>query len=292
MIVHVDGDVIVYRAGFACEKTLYHVHYLGGGKERIRTFDGAKEYKSFIDETDFGPAGHWVETELRVEPEEAALYNVRSILRSIADDLQVDLDEEVKVYLSGPENYRIGVATLKPYKGNRDPTKKPVHAPAIKELLRNRYNCKVSDGQEADDDMAQAHFQLWTLDPDSTCIATIDKDLDTIPGMHYNFAKKEKYIVTPREAKLNFWKQMLTGDTVDNIPGIPGVGHSKAKKLLGDLYVQDDRPLSEVEKAAYDIVLAEYQKAYGEKADEALLEMGRLLFIRHDGIDWWTPPGG
>jgi hypothetical protein len=289
MIVHVDGDVIVYRAGYAAEHNFYHVHYMEDGKEHIQTFDGAKGKEAFLKSRDFGAAGYWVENETKVENEEAALYNTRSIIRDIADSLKVDLETEVKVYLSGPTNYRLGIATIKPYKGNRDPTKKPVHAAAIKELIRNRYDTKVSDGQEADDDMAQAHVHLWTFDPESTVIATIDKDLDTVPGLHYNFVTKESYVVTPREAKVNFWKQMITGDTVDNIPGIPKAGPAKAAKLL-DGFLTEEVPFGELELCMYKVVREEYRKSYKDKADEALLEMGRLLFIRHDGIDWWGPP--
>ena len=279
MQVHVDGDVIVYRAGFAAEHTYYHVHYMEDGKQETQTFDGAKEYKAFIEERDFGPLDYTVETEFSVEDESAALYNVKSIVRSIADDLQVDLDTEVFVYLSGGTNYREGVATIKPYKGNRADKPKPVHAPAIKQFIRSRYNTIVSDGQEADDDMAIAHYTLWEVDPDSSVIATIDKDLNTIPGRHYNFATKEAFIVTPEEADKFFWQQMVSGDTVDNIPGIPKWGKIKAAK-----FVEENWP------NIYPAVRSLYVQAYPEDPDKALLEMGRLLYIRKRPDEWWNPP--
>lgn len=280
MLVHVDGDVICYRAGYAAEHTLYHVHYRVDGKQVTKTFDGAQEYKAFIDEQNFGTLDYWVENEVMVEPEEAALYNVRSIIRAIADDMQVDRDTEVRVYLSGPDNYRMGIATVKPYKGNRDPTRKPVHAPAIKEYIRKAYDCQVSDGQEADDDMGIAHFSMWEKDPESTVIATIDKDLDTIPGLHYNFVTKTAYVVTPEDADKFFWQQMVSGDTVDNIPGVPKWGKVKAEK-----YVAENWP------NIAPAVLALYVQGYGEeKARDVMLEMGRLLYIRKRPDEWWALP--
>lgn len=283
MKVHVDCDVVAYRAGYAAEHTWYYLHFLENGKEYVREFDGAKAYKDFVLEKGLPPSSFWVENKVKVEAEEAALYNVRSILKDIASALAVDLETDILCYISGPDNYRNGVATLKPYKGNRDPTRKPVHAPAIKELLRNRYSAKVSDGQEADDDIASAHYAMWEADPLSSVIATIDKDLDMVPGLHYDFVAKESYDVSPEAGRYAFWSQMLTGDTVDNIPGVPKIGRIVAARILDKVGSYDDLAL-------YEAVREEYVKAYGDKADEALLEMGRLLWIRHKGVDWWTPP--
>jgi DNA polymerase-1 len=280
-MVHVDGDVVVYRAGFAAEHTLYHLHYYEGGKQATKTFDGAKEYEAFLKDKDWSPVDYWVETEIVVEPEEAAVYNVRSILRTICDDLQIDPETELRVYLSGGTNFRDGVATIKPYKGNRDRSRKPVHAPALKEYVRRTYTTVVSDGQEADDDMATAHFAMFVQDPDSTVISTIDKDLNMIPGLHYNFVTKESYYVEPYEGLLNFYRQCLTGDTTDNIPGIRGIGPVKALKL-----VPDGTPPA----VALETVRGAYREAYPENADAALLEIGQLLWIRREPDEWWSPP--
>jgi hypothetical protein len=148
--------------------------------------------------------------------------------------------------------------------------------------MRSRYKAKVSDGQEADDDMAIAHMALWTSDPMSSCIATIDKDLDTVQGLHYNFATKVGRYIEPLEARRFFWQQMISGDTVDNIPGVPGYGKIKAEKLMADW--KGD------EWDAYQRVRALYVQAYDDKADDAIVEMGRLLYIRQRPDEWWNPP--
>lgn len=280
MQVHVDGDVIVYRAGFAAEHTYYHVHYMVDGEQQTKVFDGAKEYKAFVESEGLGPTDYMMEPEFSVEDESLAIFNVKSIIGSIAEDLQVDLDSEIFVHLSGPENYRNGIATIKPYKGNRIDAKKPVHSAAIKQYMRSRYNCIISDGEEADDTMAIAHYALWEMDPTSSVLATIDKDLNTIPGLHYDFAKKETFFVEPEEACRFFWTQMLTGDTVDNIPGIPGVGKKKAEAFMAEHWPNILGPLR-----------ALYVQAYGEDgADAAMLEMGRLLYIRKRPNEIWQMP--
>ena len=272
--------MIVYRAGYAAEHTFYHVHYRGENEAQATlTFDGALEYKDWINKSGLAPIDYWVENEIVVEDEELAVYNVRSIIGSIAEEMQVDPETEVRVYLSGPDNYRNGIATVKPYKGNRDPTRKPVHAAALKQYIRSKYDCRVSDGQEADDDMGIAHYSMWCQDPESTCISTIDKDLDTIPGKHYNFVTKEAYVVSEEDAQKFFWQQLISGDPVDNIVGIPKWGKVKAAK-----YVDEHWP------NIVPAVRALYVQSYGDKADEVMLEMGRLLYIRKRPDEWWSVP--
>lgn len=281
MMVHVDGDVIRYRAGYAAEHTIYHVSIKGpDGKQERHTFDGAKEYQFFLKEKELGPLDFMLETEVVVEDESAAVYNARSIISSIASDLQVDEENELTVYLSGPSNYRLQIAKTKPYKGNRDPARKPVHVGAITDFIHRRYNVRVSDGQEADDDMGIAHYSMWGVDPTSTVIATIDKDLNTVPGLHYNFVSRRSYNVTPAEAVKFFWTQMVSGDTVDNVPGVPGYGAAKAEKYLAEFDGTDEAALREHVRALY-------VQSYGDSAEEVMKEMGQLLYIRKRPDEWW-----
>ena len=53
-------------------------------------------------------------------------------------------------------------------------------------------------------------------------IATLDKDLDGVPGWHYVWKGKREgvFYVTETEADRFFYTQMLTGDATDNIPGL------------------------------------------------------------------------
>ena len=79
-------------------------------------------------------------------------------------------------------------------------------------------------------------MELWaSFIQDEACIlVSIDKDLDTVPGWHYNYDKKITYFVTPEEASYNFYYQLLVGDSSDNIKGAVGVGPAKAKKILSE----------------------------------------------------------
>ena len=63
-------------------------------------------------------------------------------------------------------------------------------------------------------------------------IVSIDKDFDQVEGWHYNFVKKQQYYISKTQGLLNFYMQFLTGDRIDNIIGVKGIGAVKAKKLL------------------------------------------------------------
>lgn len=274
-----DGDVIVYSAGFACEHTFYNMLHAGEWRE----FEGRKAMLEYAESLGLLPGQYVVEQRREVEPLPNALYNVRSIVNSTAEALQADPKDDVIVYLSGPDNFRNGVAVTKPYKGNRDKAIKPVHAAEIKAMIRREYDTRTSENEEADDQIAYEHYADWVKDPYSSVIATIDKDLDMIPGMHYNFKRKESYVISPEEGLYNFYKQCLTGDTTDNIPGVDGIGPVKAAKALDGV--------SRDSEALYAAVLQEYRKAYGDQAEARLLESGRLLWIRREPNEWWNPPG-
>ena len=98
-----------------------------------------------------------------------------------------------------------------------------------------------------------------------------------IPGNHYNFVKRDFYYVDQVSADLNFYRQMLTGDRVDNIPGIEGIGDVKAAKLLDEHGRDPDR----VKEAVKDL----YRRQYGDEWESAYQEVGVLLWMRRELTD-------
>ena len=180
--------------------------------------------------------------------------------------------EDYEAYITGRDNFRYGIAITHPYKGNRKDTEKPPHYAALREHLE-RLEAKVSENQEADDDVAIAStaYSGW--------IVHVDKDLDQLPGWHYNPVKKEEYFVTEEEGLRSFYTQLLTGDRVDNIIGLHGIGPKKAEKLLAG---------ATTEQELYRVVVKAYEKA-GESA-ERVLENGQLLWLsRYKGQRWEAP---
>ena len=54
-----------------------------------------------------------------------------------------------------------------------------------------------------------------------------------VPGTHFRMLKEWKYEeVNEEQANFLLHKQILMGDTADNIKGLPGIGPKKAEALL------------------------------------------------------------
>ena len=190
----------------------------------------------------------------------------------LEDLLMFDLldTNDHELFLTGKTNFRNEVAVTAPYKGNRKNVKKPKHLPLLREYLQTAWGASMSDGQEADDDIAIRATELG----DEGIIVSIDKDFMQVPGWHYNFVKKVKKYVTPKEGLHFFYKQILMGDRADNIKGMPRVGEVRAGKMLAGLETEQEL----------------YQCCVEAMGAERVLENARLLWLRREEGQMWEPP--
>lgn len=67
---------------------------------------------------------------------------------------------------------------------------------------------------------------------EKTIICSIDKDLLQVPGSHYNWVRNEFYEQTWLQGLRSFYEQCLTGDRTDDVSGIRGIGKVKAGRAL------------------------------------------------------------
>ena len=216
-------------------------------------------------------------------------------LRGIDSRMNQILSETGATYYAGfltsGKCFRYDVAKTKPYKGNRKYGDKPIIFPAIKEYLRQKWNCKSVPELEADDLVS-----IYHTDPfGSTVICSPDKDvLYQNRGMHYNYGKAETVVVDEIKAAKFLWKQMLMGDSTDGITGIPKVGPKTADKWLEDVS-RDKMPTFVLEKYIEHFGLSEGISKFVEtfklvyilktKEDalrETNLELGPLKMYIHE----------
>lgn len=201
-------------------------------------------------------------------------------------------------FFTGKVNYRHSLAKLRPYKERL--SNKPFHYQNIKAYIKGKYDWRQQEPLEADDLMA-----LEQCSRSGTIICSRDKDLRAVPGWHYGWELANQPQYGPIEVSklgairlssnrksikgeglLFFYAQCLTGDSVDTIPGLPRHGAVKTFELLSPC--QD-------EESALRAVLEAYRGVYGDKAEEFLLEQGRLLWmtreLQEDGqpILWEIP---
>ena len=275
----VDADGLVYRCGFAADKKKYVARSDAG---TVAEFTSKRELdkwiKEYMDSTE-GKEELEVDYLLIPEPLSFALQNVSTVIDALSDRFP---DCSMEFYIGGEDNFRNKLATILPYKGNRSEFAKPTHYADIRSYLVKRYNAQKVDGQETDDMLGIRATELG----DSCVIVTTDKDLDTIPGWHFNWVKKDLYYVKEADSYRAFYSQLLTGDDTDNIPGLEGVGPKTAAKILKGF----NSP-----RGMWQAVLAEYATRcpdgfMGRGIKEALLELGNLLYIRkHPDEKWETP---
>lgn len=311
-----DADPVVYGAGFAAEMLSWHVVAEDAeGNLLERRFDphpdkgGAKTQANKWIADNGLTALEW-ERIITPEPLEFALQavstQIRGAIKAVSKQVGVKPDDMViTVLLSGPGNWREKLATLAPYKGNRDPEHKPYWYSQIREYLSDQWNAQVVVGREADDEASIIAWQhIREHDPDGFVVCTIDKDLDQIPGQHYDYKKHVFYDVAHEEATRWFWIQALSGDPTDNIPGCYKVGPATAEKIVDDALWQWDhkRDLRDVYLARdawlWDTVVNQYARSqlikgcpYLDKPAHAVaLETAQLVYMQREVGEMWLPP--
>lgn len=270
-----DLDTFIYRCGFAAEKKEYLLESVGG----TIVFDNKKDLNSYVKESGLEEGDYTVWTHHKTEPIEHSLANLRSSVSTVHKRVR---GRKQIFFLSGRNNFRERIATTRPYKGNRDPDHKPLYYKEMRDYAQYKFGAIVVDGIEADD---AAGIEA-SKDRKNSIIISNDKDLKQISCWHFDWTKEDarpEYI-GPREAAIQFYRQILSGDPTDNIEGIPGVGPKKADALLRGL----SSPI-EIECKIRDC----FREYFGEgEGDKKFLENARLVRIlryEEDKERLWMP---
>lgn len=187
--------------------------------------------------------------------------------------------KDFKICYGTGTNFRYDIAETVPYKNERP--SKPLLFDVVRDYMLWKYKDHMItvDNVESDDILTAELHKAWirakrkheNLDVVS---CHIDKDINQFPCLHFNFDKPELGLVkiTPLEAAKNLASQMLQGDTVDSIPGLPkladelykkysirrsgkGLGEKTARALLNDV----DTP-----REVFERVVEAYRAFYGE----------------------------
>ena len=170
--------------------------------------------------------------------------------------------------IGGSDNFR---KILSPsYKANRPPS--PPLRGFLSSYIESEYNAYRAHSSEADDVIVATHKKLIAEGKD-VVIAANDKDIKQIPCkfFDYFYQRKMLVVVDEKEARYNFYGQLLIGDKTDNINGIEGYGKAKPPKLFKGC-VSDYSYLR--------VCFTEYKKKYKQKAREKLIETYTLVKLR------------
>lgn len=246
----IDGDIIAYQAAAACEQAI-----------------------------DWGD-GLWT---LHAD-ETLAKSTVDAKIEKLLDQLGAD---KAIIALTDGVNWRKQI--LPTYKANRTDVRKPMVLPVLRQHLIENHNAYLRPTLEGDDILGILATHP-TLVKGEKIVVSLDKDMKTIPGNHFNMAKPELDVFTITAEEAAYWHmtQTLTGDTTDGYSGCPGIGPVKAEAILKNC-IKDG-------KADYwPAVVAAFAKA-GLPETEALVQARVARICLHTDYNFktkkvklWTP---
>lgn len=207
------------------------------------------------------------------------------ILAALGEDYQ-----QLLVFLTVPDGkgrYRDKFNKETTYKATRAIVPPPVFMDEMREFVRINYLTHLcpSSEYEADDAISWHGWYNRDITGNLDIIAGVDKDLNQIPGYHWDYSKDTGYYLTSKDANCFFFKQLLMGDAADAIPGIKGIGPRRADNLLKKGTTPEEW---------WDIVLSTYTNKFPHLLDdeiaEILYERGNKLWIqRYEGQTWYPP---
>lgn len=173
------------------------------------------------------------------------------------------------------------------YKATRTSAPPPVFMDEMREFVKTNYLTHLcpSSEYEADDAISWHGWYNWEVTGNRDIIAGVDKDLNQIPGYHWDYSKDTSYHVDSHTANFFFFQQLLMGDVADSVPGIKGVGPRRAETALWKGNTPEEW---------WDIVLTTYTNKLSHLSEdeiaEILYERGNKLWIqRYEGQTWYPP---
>jgi DNA polymerase-1 len=209
----------------------------------------------------------------RFIPTPLTLAQARSAGRGIVNEW-VDLAgcDDVIVALTGKEKWRKRI--LPSYQANRGTRARPANVDLVKAALADSFRSHLIEGLEADDILG---ILATTPKYADHVVISSDKDLRTVPGIHFN-PLKDSFPLTISEPEANYqWMyQTLIGDATDGYTGLPGIGPVKAVKILP--------PVGASLKQLWQAVYMAYRKADLSPA-QALTQARVARILRREDYD-------
>ena len=248
----IDGDVIAYGALWNRWGSVYD------GPEK--QFTKEQDHKYLVD----------------------GILNLDTIIKNLKE---ITFAETVKIAVKGNNNFRYVI--WPDYKINRKKQLRPIKpfVSVLMECLVQRHGAIPAEGVESDDLLNMWRVQALK-EGRTPIIASVDKDMLCLSGLHYRLPKGTLYgeesrdstrivNVSEWEAIRFYHKQLLMGDPTDSIPGLPEIGPKRAEAIISEC-----KTLADLQY----MVCYSYKQLIGAKWKEALIITGKLITL-------WPHPG-
>ena len=297
-IALIDGGEVCFRVSAGAQIRRWLI-YEEGEKDWIKAYQYKKDAVEWINRYDTRSEEDkkedpWFNCVLDSKPtsEKFALINTKKFIDNIASKLRTD-DILICFGSVTGENFRDELATFKKYKDR--PKDKPHHYNAVKNYIKITYPfLEVDDPLEDDDVLASMSItfqKLAEIDPHAVIpvICSHDKDMKQVPGMHLHTDTMELFEVSAVEGLRNFYKQLISGDPTDTIPGIYQItGKKNSKEYAKHIDTLED------EYDMYNFVANLYATSLGtyreSDLDCILWEIGNLLYLKRNWYETWEIP--
>jgi DNA polymerase-1 len=279
LVALIDADTLIFSACLHCEE-----------QEDLlpRDYYSDSEWEEITSDPNYFESDHCIYRINLDEAYEYALEKLNSLLEKTGCK-----DYELH-FTTGRKSFRY-TKVYNMYKANRledsqgNKTRKPTGLTELKYKFAEDGKGFVWTEWEADDIVVAKKYK-W---PDKYLLVALDKDvLYSLPGRHFNYYSSAQYNidmkffeVTKEQAIKHHYRQCLTGDKGDNVPGLHRVGPKTADKILNSCTNQAE---------CWKAVVSEYESR-GKTVIDAiqtmrLVSMHQLMYI--DGkwkVELWKP---
>jgi len=282
----IDGDWILYAAGFAGQRT----RCVYAPDEGTVIFgDNQTEIIKELGGKDAFSAAHLYKRDV-LDPEAHFYHSAKKMIESQVEKVQQKYNDDVTltVLTEGDGNFRSRLATIRPYKGTRSAHSKPLMFNNLRNYLLDVWECQVVFDRETDDELAIRQTQ-YAAKKEKSIICAIDKDMLQVPGHHLNPNKGFK-VVSKQEGLERLYVQAAMGDSVDNIAGAYKVGPAAAKKAFMGCDMSEEAMWNHL-VGMYANSIEKHGDMYrGLTAEQAALENMRLVYLQREDGELWLPP--
>lgn len=218
----IDGDIVAFRCAAANEsRSIKVTHKVTQQVTEHAHRTAFKEHIKGLFEVD----EFEIEDVQRAEDIKFAFHAMKTTIEGLCKTCDAD---EYEVCLSGATNFRDDLPLPTKYKSNRTDNIRPLQLKECREYLIKHHEASVSQGQEADDDLA-ARAYAGLKQGVVNIVVTQDKDANGVEGWLYNWAKMDKPILIKGLGEIHlddkkelrgigrkwFYAQWVKGDSID-----------------------------------------------------------------------------
>lgn len=197
----IDGDLIAYRCAAAAEERSIKVKHLPTGIEK--SFKTRTEFKERMQERGKEITGDY-QIEDHQEPESP--YFCFRVIRQVLEKIKrLTNSDELEIWCTDADNFRLELPLPSKYKGNRDDMIRPLLLKDAQEYLKRSHGAKQAQGMEVDDMIIIRAYEEQSKG-NYSILPIWEKDTTQACGLVLYTEETDEFTVLPELGYLEFHK--------------------------------------------------------------------------------------